>query len=191
MPKIVCEHCGLLFNVKPFRLQQRNIRYCSHFCRTAERPSVEKRLMDRVRVVNGCWVWQGMKNSLGYGKICIGREKRKSYFVHRVMYELKKGIIPEGLCIDHLCRNTSCINPDHLEAVTYAVNTMRGTGLGVQNANKTHCIHGHPFSGDNLVPRKGRQGRLARECLTCRREKGRRFLARKRNREALTARSPS
>lgn len=41
------------------------------------------------------------------------------------MYEQEVGPIPEGLAIDHLCRQTSCVRPDHLEAVTYAENLHR------------------------------------------------------------------
>lgn len=89
----------------------------------------------------------------------------------RWYYEQVRGPIPAGLHLDHLCRNTMCVNPDHLEPVTQRVNTLRGIGVAAVHAKKTHCINGHPFSGDNLVYRSN--GRW-RDCRECRRAKDRR-----------------
>lgn len=78
-------------------------------------------------------------------------------------YELTKGPVPEGLILDHLCRNPSCINPDHLEPVTYQVNVLRGIGPCAINATKTHCPQGHAYAGRNLfVNLKGE--RICRKC---------------------------
>jgi hypothetical protein len=71
------------------------------------------------RCCPGCWVWQRGVTALGYG--CD-----KDGMAHRVYYERHKGPIPEGLYIDHLCRNPPCVNPDHLEPVTPAENIRRG-----------------------------------------------------------------
>jgi hypothetical protein len=71
----------------------------------------------------GCWEWQRMKNSDGYGQFMQGR---KVVVAHRHYYELYIEPIPFGLVIDHLCRNKACVNPHHLEAVTRAVNNQRG-----------------------------------------------------------------
>ncbi len=74
----------------------------------------------------GCWVWQrglNKQGGTGYGHI---RSGEKRLLTHRVAYELVKGPIPDGLQIDHLCRNRRCINPDHLEAVTNQENCQRG-----------------------------------------------------------------
>lgn len=49
-------------------------------------------------------------------------------YAHRAMYEQEIGPIPEGLHLDHLCRQTKCIRPDHLEPVTHAKNLQRGNG---------------------------------------------------------------
>lgn len=92
----------------------------------------------------GCWLWLGAVNHSGYGTMTIGRRTRMA---HRASYEAHKGAIPEGLAIDHRCKVRSCVNPDHLEPVTTAENNRRSPKM---TPLATHCIHGHPFSGDNL-----------------------------------------
>lgn len=83
---------------------------------------------------------------------------------HRVAFELIRGCIPNGLVLDHLCRNRGCVNPDHLEPVTFRENIMRGVGYTAQQARKTHCRHGHEFTVENTYVWRG--GRI---CRTCRR----------------------
>lgn len=74
------------------------------------------------------------------------------------------GPVPDGLVIDHLCRNRGCVNPDHLEAVTQQVNAIRGIGPAARNAKAVECIDGHALSGANLyVTKDGR-----RQCRECR-----------------------
>ena len=75
---------------------------------------------------NGCWDWVGTKTRFGYGLARLGPRNTPLRQAHRMMYERHKGPIPKGLVIDHLCRNTSCVNPDHLEAVTQKENIRRG-----------------------------------------------------------------
>lgn len=72
-----------------------------------------------------CWIWQlAPKSSAGYGTVWLrGRET----LAHRAMYEQEIAPIPPGLVIDHLCRQTRCVNPSHLEAVTPTVNQRRSS----------------------------------------------------------------
>ncbi len=118
------------------------------------------------RVVRGkgCWGWNGHIDKSGYGWASVGRVYHST--AHRLSYELTKGPIPEGFHVDHLCRNPSCVNPAHLEAVTPQENVRRGIGITATNTRKTHCPQGHPYTGDNLVLKKSG----FRECRVCRRD---------------------
>lgn len=109
-----------------------------------------------------CWLWTGKLGKWGYAKARVFYRTR---VVHRVIYEHFNGLVPDGLELDHLCRNRACCNPEHLEPVTGRENKLRGTSFSAVNAKKTHCLRGHPLSGDNLyVSTKGE-----RVCRTCRR----------------------
>ena len=90
---------------------------------------LDTRLLRRRHVTEaGCWEYLGARTPRGYGNITVGsildgtRRVRK---VHAVAYELWVGDVPEGLELDHLCRNSSCFNPAHLEPVTHRVNLRR------------------------------------------------------------------
>lgn len=112
-----------------------------------------------------CWIWLGAVTH-GYGTQIISR---RHVYAHRAVYELHKGAIPAGLVLDHLCRVTRCVNPDHLEPVTARTNTLRGESIAAANARKTHCLRGHPLSGDNLrifAQRGGKPG-FQRHCHAC------------------------
>ena len=105
-----------------------------------------------------CWLWQGKVDRDGYGIIV---DRGRSLRAHRVMYELKVGPIPTGLVLDHLCRVPRCVNPVHLEAVTSAVNVLRGRGIAALNAQKLFCKYGHSLRDAYVYPAGGRQ---CREC---------------------------
>lgn len=131
----------------------------------------EQKFYAGVRVdAEGCWLWTRAKSGAGYGQL---RVAGKVVYAHRFAYELLVGPIPEGLTLDHLCRVRACANPKHLEAVTLRANLLRGTSRNANNARKTHCLRGHPFSGPNLYVRKDGHGRECRACNTIRKRASR------------------
>lgn len=132
-------------------------------------PSCVERFWSKVDKTGEYWVWMAGRDRLGYGR--FGNSDRlapaaSSVLAHRIAYEWLVGSIPEGLTLDHLCRNTSCVNPAHLEPVTNLENLQRGN-LGY-NKYKTHCKNGHPFDEENTAVYYGK-----RACRTCRRIWGR------------------
>ena len=120
--------------------------------------SMVSRFWAKVDKTGPCWRWTACTNGNGYGVL---RGHAGMVSAHRFAYELIVGPIPEGLSIDHLCRNRGCVNPDHLEPVTHRVNVLRGVAASAVNARKTECTRGHPLSGANLYvnPRGERQCR--------------------------------
>lgn len=126
-------------------------------------------LLNRVEVrPDGCWIWTRAKTDQGYGSFAMAG---RTYRAHRWFYEHFIGPVPEGLHLDHLCRNRACCNPGHLEPVTSRENTLRSPiAITALKARQTHCIHGHEFTPEN-TRRVGNQ----RFCRTCSREEGRRF----------------
>lgn len=96
----------------------------------------------------GCWEWRAYRNADGYGT--FNRDRSKPERAHRVAYELVVGPIPEGLTLDHLCRNRGCVNPTHLEPVPNRVNLLRGENSAAKRARQTVCKRGHPLAGPNL-----------------------------------------
>lgn len=105
-----------------------------------------------------CILWEGATQSKGYGSETDHRGGTR--LVHRRVWEEACGPIPDGMTIDHLCTQKTCINPDHMEVVTRAENSRR------KNERQTHCKRGHALSGDNvrLTPRGDRVHRVCREC---------------------------
>ncbi len=124
--------------------------------------SVERIMAEQVSFSGDCWNYTGGKDRDGYGRTCINGRRGRA---HRMVDEALVGPIPEGVVIDHLCRNRSCLNPDHMEPVTNSENVKRGQNVVAINAKKTHCPKGHPYSGENLYvcPRGWRQCRACRD----------------------------
>lgn len=104
------------------------------------------RLVDRGSA-DECWPWIGSTNQEGYGHIRKGGKYSANLGVHRVAYELLVGPIPDGLEIDHLCRNTRCVNPAHLEPVSSMVNAQRGR-VAKLNPDDVRTIRAHYATGN-------------------------------------------
>lgn len=169
-PAKTCPECGRVFISQVFR----------EHVQTHDMAIKAERFWARVdrRGPDACWLWMGYRNEWGYGMWIWGGGSA-STTAHRVAYMLESGPIPDGLTLDHLCRNRLCVNPAHLEPVTRGENNRRGYGWSGVNARLTHCRHGHPLSGENLQIAKRGNGQTFRVCRTCRIEKDRRYRTRK------------
>lgn len=111
----------------------------------------------------GCWNWTGVLFG-GYGRLFLRRGRAGVARAHRFSYELLVGPIPDGLDLDHLCRNRRCVNPAHLEPVTCGENVVRSPiSRPGQQVRQTHCKRGHLFDAENThVTPKGK-----RHCRAC------------------------
>lgn len=125
---------------------------------------------------NGCWVWRAANNG-GYGRF---QYYDKVAVAHRWAYEQMVGEIPDGLHLDHLCRNPSCVNPSHLDPVPSIVNIRRGNAV-----SRTHCRNGHEYAVSGQSVAIDSQGRRSKRCLECQRRASRKCKQRRRFREAL------
>lgn len=111
-------------------------------------------------VTTDCWVWNGAVNSRGYACFLVDG---KAQLAHRLAYEDAHGPIPDGLIIDHTCRVRNCVNPAHLEPVTYRENNLRGRAA-VALKEGGICQRGHLLTEANIY----RHPRGHIECRTCR-----------------------
>lgn len=116
-----------------------------------------ERFRSFVEITADCWIWLGGRTPKGYGVFAL---KGKSVGAHQWAYRNLRGPIPDGLELDHLCRNTSCVNPAHLEIVTHGENLRRGTQY---HRSLTACKRGHPFNERNTYCRPDG----ARQCRIC------------------------
>lgn len=114
---------------------------------------------------SGCWLWSGASTRDGYGRFQVAYSGHQEQRAHRFSYRRFKGPIPDGLQLDHKCRVRCCVNPDHLEAVTAKVNTLRSEAVSAKNARKTHCVNGHEFVGENLYLTPDKKYRVCTQCI--------------------------
>lgn len=82
------------------------------------------RFWQKVDTTGDCWMWTGSLNGKGYG-VFWDADAVRLVLAHRYGYELAKGTIPDGLVVDHTCRQRACVHPDHLDAVTTRENNHR------------------------------------------------------------------
>lgn len=134
-------------------------------------PLADRILALSIIVQNGCWNWRARIDRWGYGHIRI---RQITKLAHRAAYEEFIGAIPLGMQLDHLCKNTRCCNPAHLEIVTPTENALRSTCVAARIA-LTHCKYGHPLSGINV-----RISGNSRICRACDRRRHKELIARRR-----------
>jgi len=133
-----------------------------------DRIKLRERFLSKVKFTNTCWNWTGSLATDNYGQFWDGE---KQHTAHRFSYMIFVGDIPNDKHIDHLCRNHSCVNPAHLEAVTNKENILRGIGVTANNARKTHCKRGHLLEGDNLFIDTKTNQRMCKTCKSLRNRK--------------------
>lgn len=131
--------------------------------KSREVPFMERLMANLDITPGGCWTWTGHCYSNGYSIIAW---RATQHLGHRLSFRFFRGEIPDGLQLDHLCRNRACVNPTHLEPVTAMENTRR--------AMRSHCVNGHPFDVENTWMHKGK-----RYCRECRRRRVREYLERR------------
>ena len=144
--------------------------------RTIPERRIAKLKSTSVSVEGDCWIWTKATTWNGYGLSALNGKKTTA---HRVMYGLHNGPIPDGLELDHLCRNRLCVNPEHLEPVTHSINLRRGL-------EATGCKRGHPYSPENFSLINRANGKFERRCKACHRERNRNAKSRHRKLEQLS-----
>lgn len=128
---------------------------------------IEERFWQMVEKTENCWNWKGSVGN-NYGMYYVnGKSKR----AHRIAFELLASKIPDGLTLDHLCKNTLCVNPKHLEPVTLSENSRRENVWKRENVIRTRCEKGHPWKPENI--RKTWLG--YNECNICKKDYNRKY----------------
>ena len=124
------------------------------------RQNLWDRFWPKVDATGDCWQWTGGVSGR-YGMVRPGGSANQRG-AHIVAWELLIGPVPDGYQVDHRCKNTLCVNPDHLEPVPPLVNLMRSAARPAINASKTLCPQGHPYDDANTRLYRGK-----RHCRAC------------------------
>ncbi|KKM99215.1 hypothetical protein LCGC14_1150080 [marine sediment metagenome] len=83
-----------------------------------------ERFLEKITHSNGCWLWKSAKP----GKYGTFSWQHRQWPAHRWIWMVANNrMLNRGLVIDHLCRESRCVNPKHLEAVSYSRNARRAT----------------------------------------------------------------
>lgn len=143
---------------------------------SAPRMTLRERFESKIRRTDGgCWEWSGGHfQATGYAIFNIPSERDGRWrptVAHRVSYELFVGPIPDGLHVDHLCRNRGCVRPDHLEPVTQQENMHRGQAPSAISYRENRCQRGHEYTPENTIIKPSQPGK--RECRECTRARDR------------------
>lgn len=134
--------------------------------------------------VRGCWIWRGARNEFGYGTISLRRRAKgaESQRVHRLMWEMHNGPIPDGLVVRHRCDNPPCVNPDHLEVGTHEQNMQDMAERGRSIAYSTGRYDGVCVQGRHDVTQPGalkkvtkKSGKSYMTCVGCDRDRKRKY----------------
>lgn len=116
----------------------------------------------KIDKTSGCWNWTGALDGSGYGHV---RLSGSGFRAHRVALKLF-GVEPSKHdVVDHKCRNTKCVNPDHLRLVDFHTNLIENSnGQSALNKQKTHCPQNHAYDEENTHMWNG-----IRYCKACNR----------------------
>ena len=180
MDKGTCVAAGC---VRPARIKAlcnahylRKRRYGDPLGSAPKRTMLERFESKIVRRESGCWEWSGAHfQTTGYAIFNVPSPKDGRWrpaTAHRIGYQLFVGPIPDGLNIDHLCRNRGCVNPAHLEPVQQRTNMLRGDAPSAISVRTNRCQRGHEFTPQNTHVRI-RNGKPKRDCRECVRERDR------------------
>jgi hypothetical protein len=130
-------------------------------------PSELRRLASQIEESpDGCWTWIGSVGARDYGRIQL---RGALWLVHKLVYELFVGPVPEGCVLHHKCRNKRCCNPAHLQPVTQAENLSLDFLISPRNRPRTlrtWCKNGHELTDGNVRWRTvhGKRWRVCRLC---------------------------
>ena len=96
---------------------------------------------DRLKIVmrvtpdGDCLRWTGNHNAKGYGRVY---HKGKVVKVHRLLWELDRGPIPEGMVLDHICQTKDCVMLDHMQLLTVSDHNRVGHQRGELQTSQMH-----------------------------------------------------